>query len=111
MTIDIGTVWTSLHGILDPELDMSIVELGLVYGVEIRDAAVYITMTATSPGCPLAQSMSGWVSDAVSRVPGVERVEVRLTFDPPWSPGMVHPRGPSPRMTGVIPAPTPSVLP
>jgi metal-sulfur cluster biosynthetic enzyme len=111
MTIDIGTVWTSLHGILDPELDMSIVELGLVYSVEIRDAAVYITMTATSPGCPIAQSMSGWVSEAVSRVPGVEQVEVRLTFDPPWSPERVHPGRPTPRMTGVIPQPAPNVLP
>jgi metal-sulfur cluster biosynthetic enzyme len=90
MTIDIGTVWKSLDGVLDPELDMSIVELGLVYGVEIRDAEVYITMTMTSPGCPLAQSMSRWVSEAVSRVPGVQQVDVQLTFDPPWSPGRVH---------------------
>jgi metal-sulfur cluster biosynthetic enzyme len=84
-------VWKSLDGVLDPELDMSIVELGLVYGVEIRDAEVYITMTMTSPGCPLAQSMSRWVSEAVSRVPGVQQVDVQLTFDPPWSPGRVHP--------------------
>jgi len=111
MTIDIETVWKSLRGIHDPELDMSIVELGLVYGVEIRDAAVHITMTATSPGCPIAQSMSRWVSDAISRVPGVEQVEVRLTFDPPWSPGRVNPGPFTPRMTGVIPAPTPKILP
>jgi metal-sulfur cluster biosynthetic enzyme len=111
MTIDIETVWKSLRGIHDPELDMSIVDLGLVYGVEIRDAAIYITMTATSPNCPIAESMGHWVSEAVSRVPGVEQVEVRLTFDPPWSPGRVRPGRPTPRMTGVIPGPAPVVLP
>jgi metal-sulfur cluster biosynthetic enzyme len=86
MSVDIGKVWTSLRAVLDPELGMSIVDLGLVYGLEVRDATVRVTMTLTTPGCPLHGAMMGWVRQAVMLVPGVENVEVQLTFDPPWTP-------------------------
>ncbi|HLE42523.1 MAG TPA: iron-sulfur cluster assembly protein, partial [Methylomirabilota bacterium] len=68
-----------------PELGMSIVDLGLVYDVRIRNGAVAITMTLTAPGCPIHDVMPEWVREAVMTVPGVERVDVTLTFDPPWS--------------------------
>jgi len=90
MSVDLGKVWTSLRAVLDPELGMSIVDLGLVYGVEARDATVRVTMTLTTPGCPLHGAMTGWVREAVMLVPGVENVEVQLTFDPPWTPERVE---------------------
>lgn len=90
MSVDTGKVWTSLRAVLDPELGMSIVDLGLVYGVEVRDATVHVTMTLTTPGCPLHGAMTGWVRQAVMLVPGVESVEVQLTFDPPWTPERIQ---------------------
>lgn len=79
-------VLEALGGVLDPELGMSVVELGLVYDIEIVNGAVAITMTLTAPGCPVHEVMPGWIRQAVSAVPGVMSVDVRITFDPPWTP-------------------------
>jgi radical SAM protein len=80
----------ALGTVSDPELGMSVVELGLVYGLEIRNGAVTVTMTLTTPGCPIHDSMSDWAREAVMRVPGVEHVEIRITFDPPWTPDRIQ---------------------
>lgn len=82
-------VTEALRGVLDPELGMSIVDLGLVYGIEVAGGDVRITMTLTAPGCPLHDVLSEWAREAVARLPGVERVEVVITFDPPWSPDRI----------------------
>jgi metal-sulfur cluster biosynthetic enzyme len=74
---------------VDPELSLSVVDLGLIYGIAMDGATVRITMTLTAPGCPLHEVMAGWVRRAALRVPGVEQVEVTLTFDPPWSPARI----------------------
>jgi metal-sulfur cluster biosynthetic enzyme len=79
-------VLEALGGVLDPELGMSVVELGLVYGVDIVNGAVNITMTLTAPGCPVHDVMPDWIRQAVMAVPGVLSVDVRITFDPPWTP-------------------------
>jgi AdoMet-dependent heme synthase len=79
----------ALRSVVDPELSLSVVDLGLIYGIVIDGAAVRITMTLTAPGCPLHAVMADWVRRAALRVPGVERVEVTLTFDPPWSPARI----------------------
>jgi metal-sulfur cluster biosynthetic enzyme len=79
-------VTDALRGVIDPELGLSVVELGLIYGIVVTGGAVEVTMTLTARGCPLHDVMAEWVRAAVRRVPGVERVEVRLTFDPPWTP-------------------------
>jgi metal-sulfur cluster biosynthetic enzyme len=76
----------ALGGVLDPELGMSVVELGLVYDIEIVNGAVNITMTLTAPGCPVHDVMPAWIRQAVMAVPGVLSVDVRITFDPPWTP-------------------------
>ncbi len=76
----------ALGGVVDPELGLSVVELGLVYGIRIEQGAVAITMTLTAPGCPIHDVMPAWVREAVMKIPGVERVDVTLTFDPPWTP-------------------------
>jgi len=73
--------------VFDPEIPVDIYELGLIYKVDFDDARkADIEMTLTAPGCPVAGDMPGWVETAARTVEGVEDVEVRLTFDPPWDP-------------------------
>jgi metal-sulfur cluster biosynthetic enzyme len=79
----------ALRTVFDPELGLSVVELGLVYAVAIEGATVRITMTLTAPGCPIHDVMPEWVRAAVGQLPGVEHVEVALTFDPPWTPDRI----------------------
>jgi len=76
--------------VLDPELGMSVVELGLVYGIAIEGARVRVTMTLTAPGCPLHEAMVEWARAAVASLPGVEQVEVVLTFEPLWTPDRIR---------------------
>jgi metal-sulfur cluster biosynthetic enzyme len=83
-------VMAALGRVVDPELGLSVAELGLIYGVEIRAGAVRVRMTLTSPGCPLHDAVPEWVRRAVSAIPGVDHVEVALTFDPPWSPARIR---------------------
>jgi metal-sulfur cluster biosynthetic enzyme len=79
-------VLDALRAVRDPELGLSIVDLGLVYAARVEDTRVHVTMTLTARGCPLHQVMTDWVRAAVARLPGVTAVEVALTFDPPWTP-------------------------
>ena len=81
-----GLVTEALRTVIDPELGLSVVELGLIYGVTIAGGTVRVTMTLTAPGCPLHAAMTDWVREAVLGIPGVEGVEVTVTFDPPWTP-------------------------
>ncbi|PPQ39925.1 FeS assembly SUF system protein [Rhodoblastus acidophilus] len=75
----------ALKTVYDPEIPADIYELGLIYRVEIDDSHfVKIDMTLTAPGCPVAGEMPIWVENAVSAVPGVAGVEVKMVFDPPW---------------------------
>ncbi|MEM5517531.1 SUF system Fe-S cluster assembly protein [Henriciella sp. AS95] len=77
----------SFKTVFDPEIPVDIYELGLIYRVDIDDnRKVDIDMTLTAPGCPVAGDMPGWVENAARTVEGVDDVEVRLTFDPPWDP-------------------------
>ncbi|RAL26381.1 metal-sulfur cluster assembly factor [Thermoflavimicrobium daqui] len=74
-----------LEEVNDPELNIDIVNLGLVYGVDIDDDGnVKVTMTLTAIGCPLAGMINGLVKDAVSKVEGVKEVEVDIVWNPPW---------------------------
>ena len=78
-------VVTALKEIYDPEIPVNIYDLGLIYAVEVDDAAgVVVTMTLTTPHCPVAESMPGEVELRVSSVPGVRDAEVNLVWDPPW---------------------------
>ena len=80
-------VIAALKTVYDPEIPADIFELGLIYKIDIEDdRMVKIDMTLTAPGCPVAGEMPGWVENAVSAVEGVSGVEVRMTFDPPWTP-------------------------
>lgn len=75
-----------LREVKDPELDMSIVDLGLVYDVEFEDGEVLITMTLTSPGCPLGPIIRGEAYAKLKEVPGVKDVDVQIVWNPPWDP-------------------------
>jgi FeS assembly SUF system protein len=78
----------ALKTVFDPEIPVDIYELGLIYKVGVDDSRlVDIDMTLTAPGCPVAGEMPKWVEDAVSAVPGVSGVEVKMVFDPPWNHG------------------------
>jgi metal-sulfur cluster biosynthetic enzyme len=76
----------ALHSVEDPELGMDIVELGLFYDADIEGSKVKILHSLTSMGCPAGPMIQEGIADAVRSVPGVEEVEVELTFDPPWTP-------------------------
>jgi metal-sulfur cluster biosynthetic enzyme len=76
----------ALHGVEDPELGMDIVELGLMYDVEVDGPNVKVLYSLTSMGCPAGAMIADGILEAVQSVPGVEGVETELTFDPPWTP-------------------------
>ena len=76
-----------LKSVYDPEIPTDIYELGLIYKVELEDdRTLKVEMTLTAPGCPVAGEMPEWVREACEVVAGVRRVEVSMTFDPPWTP-------------------------
>ena len=77
----------ALKEIYDPEIPVNIYDLGLIYGVEVdEESDVTITMTLTTPHCPVAETMPGEVELRASSVPGIRDAEVALVWDPPWSP-------------------------
>ena len=82
----IDQVTEALTNVIDPELCLDFVELGLVYDVEIEDGTVAITFTLTSPGCPIGPQVSEQMKEFVGELDEVERVEPRMVFTPPWTP-------------------------
>ena len=79
-----------LNSIYDPEIPVNIWELGFIYKLEVnKNNDVYILMTLTAPNCPVAESLPMEVKTRVSMIPGVNIVEVEVTFDPPWEMDMM----------------------
>ena len=76
----------ALRGVEDPELGMDIVDLGLMYDVEVEGSNVKVIHSLTSMGCPAGPMIQENIHEVVAGLPGVENVEVELTWDPPWSP-------------------------
>lgn len=81
----------ALRKVKDPELNLDLVVLGLVYDVEVEDAHVKTRISLTSPFCPVAGQIVEDARAAIQGVEGVETVDVELTFDPPWSPDRIDP--------------------
>jgi metal-sulfur cluster biosynthetic enzyme len=76
-----------LRDVIDPELGLDFVELGLIYEVEVDDdGAVRVTYTLTSPGCPIGPQVSEQIEEFVSEIDGVTEVQPTMTFSPPWTP-------------------------
>src|ERR1700735_529977 len=76
----------SLRMVIDPELGISIVDLGLVYGVEINDGDVKVKLTLTSPACPLGAVIQGQAHTALKKIPWVKEAKIELVWSPRWDP-------------------------
>lgn len=85
----VETAYEFLHEVIDPEIGVNIVDLGLVYGVAITEGAVEVRMTLTTPGCPLSGYMDDSIRYVLGQMPGVVAIRVELVWDPPWSPAMM----------------------
>lgn len=86
-------VWEALRQVIDPEIGVNLVDLGLIYDVRLEGPQVLVTMTVTTPGCPMEHSLTFGVEASVLCVPGVEGVQVQVVNDPPWNPSMMTPEG------------------
>ena len=82
-------VLEALRQVLDPEIGMNIVDLGLIYDVKIAGSEVRIAMTLTTAGCPMSESIRSGAECALLNLEGVTAAQVELVFDPPWHPGMI----------------------
>ena len=91
--IDESTIREALRQVVDPELDCNIVDLGLVYGIALDGAKVIVTMTLTTPGCPMHESIAWGVKSALLGLEGIEEVDVLLTWEPPWTPARMSDYG------------------
>jgi metal-sulfur cluster biosynthetic enzyme len=85
----VDEVTDALRDVIDPELGLDFVELGLIYEVEVDGGAVKVTYTLTSPGCPIGPQVSEQIEEFVSELDGVEDVQSTMTFAPPWTPELM----------------------
>ncbi len=83
-----GKISAGLKGVYDPEIPVSIYELGLLYKIDIshENNDVYVEMTLTAPGCPVAEEMPQMVKDGIKDIEGIGDIEVDIVWDPPWDP-------------------------
>jgi metal-sulfur cluster biosynthetic enzyme len=86
---DPAPVRAALRSVIDPELGINLVDLGLVYGVAVVDGIVYVTLTTTTPACPIGAFLEDQVRFAVLRLPGIQGVEVEVVHEPRWSPALM----------------------
>ena len=85
----VDDVEEALTNVIDPELGLDFMELGLVYEVEVDGEEVFITFTLTSPGCPIGPQVSEQMEEYVSELDGVAKVYPKMVFTPPWTPEMM----------------------
>jgi metal-sulfur cluster biosynthetic enzyme len=82
-------VTDALREVIDPELGLDFVELGLIYEVTVDGGSVHVTYTLTSPGCPIGPQVSEQIEEFVMELDGVEDVQSTMTFTPPWTPELM----------------------
>jgi metal-sulfur cluster biosynthetic enzyme len=85
----VDDVQDALTNVIDPELGLDFVELGLVYEVEVDGGTVDITFTLTSPGCPIGDQVAEQMKEFVGELEGVDEVRPHMTFNPPWTPDLM----------------------
>jgi metal-sulfur cluster biosynthetic enzyme len=85
----VDEVEEALTNVIDPELGLDFVELGLVYDIAVEGGEVFITFTLTSPGCPIGPQVTEQMEEFVSELEGVSRVYPKMVFTPPWTPEMM----------------------
>ncbi len=86
-------VLEALRDVYDPEIPINVVDLGLIYGVEIENGVVNVNMTLTFPGCGMGPYIAQQAEWRLAEVEGVEDVHVEMVFDPPWSPDLITEEG------------------
>jgi metal-sulfur cluster biosynthetic enzyme len=82
----VDDVMDALSNVIDPELGLDFVELGLIYGVEVLDGNVRVTFTLTTPGCPIGPQVTEQIEEFVGELDGVKSIDSEMVFVPPWSP-------------------------
>ncbi len=93
MSVTTDQVRDKLRECYDPEIPCNILDLGLVYDVKVAGNRVEVVMTLTTPSCPLAQQITGKVRQKLLELPEISEVDVRLAFDPLWTPSMISEEG------------------
>ena len=83
------SAWEELRFVYDPELGLNVVDLGLVYRLQVASGEVEVDMTLTTPGCPMGETMPEAVRQALFMLPGVKEVHLRLVWEPRWEPEMM----------------------
>jgi metal-sulfur cluster biosynthetic enzyme len=86
---DQALIYEKLKQIYDPEVGINIVDMGLIYSLDIAEKKVEITMTLTSPGCPAGPQILSQVDSQVKTLDGIEDVDIKVVWSPPWSPDML----------------------
>lgn len=86
------TIRQALRQVKDPELDLNIIDLGLVYDVEVQDGDVHINMTLTSPGCPAGPMITNDAYKVVRAIEGVKDVDIEIVWEPYWTPDRIDPK-------------------
>jgi metal-sulfur cluster biosynthetic enzyme len=87
--LSVEEVKEALANVIDPELGLDFVELGLIYDIEVEGEEVYVTFTLTSPGCPIGPQVTEQIEEFVGELPEVSRVYPKMVFSPPWTPEMM----------------------
>ena len=87
--VTVDDVMEALSNVIDPELGLDFVELGLIYEVEITDDEVYVTFTLTSPGCPIGPQVADQIREYVLELDDVDKVHPKMVFSPPWTPELM----------------------
>ena len=87
----IELLWRALASVIDPEIGLDIVALGLVYGVAVEGDIARITHTLTTPGCPMERIITDGIRTAAAAVEGIRRVDMELVWQPEWHSGMIAP--------------------
>lgn len=83
--------WSRLNNIIDPEIGIGIVDLGLIYNIELKEKSMIITMTLTSMGCPFGATIIEQIKEEMKELPKVKKVSVNLVWDPVWTPNRINP--------------------
>ena len=82
-------IYESLKTVFDPEIPINVVDLGLIYDVQVNKGDIYVQMTLTAPGCGMGPYIAQQAEWAIQDIEGVDEVEIEMVFDPPWSPDLI----------------------